>query len=312
MADAAAVGEATHGDGGDHGAEPSRSPLFEAEHAARYERQQLIGCYEREHSCRLAVLIGQLAPFSVTAFEDLLFDADPAEDLHLILDTPGGDGETAIRLVRQVQSRCRKFIVIVPNQAKSAGTLLALGADRILMGPTGDLGPIDPQLLMKDGSRAAAKAIVAAADRAEQIVRHRPEDLALQALLLQDLNALKIQQARDALSRADSLLREALESRNGSSAEEVDELAPRLKHLLIDEPPTHGAVIPANTARDHGMPVSVINPNSPQWRSVWRLWTRYYALAADYVFEGSFASRIHRLREADPTRTLRRGPVRGG
>jgi membrane-bound ClpP family serine protease len=47
---------------------------------------------------------------------------DPQQNLHLLLDTPGGDGETAIRVVRSAQARCRELTVIVPNQAKSAGT----------------------------------------------------------------------------------------------------------------------------------------------------------------------------------------------
>jgi membrane-bound ClpP family serine protease len=34
----------------------------------------------------------------------------------------------------------------VPRQAKSAATLIAIGADEIHMGPLGELGPIDPQL----------------------------------------------------------------------------------------------------------------------------------------------------------------------
>lgn len=293
MADAAAVGEVVLGEGERRQAPPSRSPLFEAEHAARYERQLLIRGYESTYSCRLAVLSGQLAPFCITAFEELLFDADPSQDLHLMLETSGGDGESAIRLVRQAQSRCRELTVIVPNQAKSAGTLLALGADRILMGPTSDLGPIDPQLLMKDGSWAAAKAIVAAATRAEKVIRRRPDDLMLQAFLLQDLSALKIQQARDALSRADSLLQEALESRSSGTDESGGDLVPRLKHLLIDEPPTHGAVISAETAESHGMAVEQADSSGAQWRAVWQLWTRYYALAAQYVFEGSFASRVY-------------------
>ena len=38
-----------------------------------------------------------------------------------------------------------KFVVAVPRKAKSAATLLALGADEIHMGLMSELGPIDPQ-----------------------------------------------------------------------------------------------------------------------------------------------------------------------
>src|SRR5262249_17470124 len=41
--------------------------------------------------------------------------------------------------------------VIVPDFAKSAGTLMALGADQIVMGDTSELGPIDPQVILNDG-----------------------------------------------------------------------------------------------------------------------------------------------------------------
>jgi ClpP class serine protease len=49
-------------------------------------------------------------------------------------------------MLRAVHSRCRRLVVVVPDQAKSAATLIALGADEILMGPASDLGPIDPQI----------------------------------------------------------------------------------------------------------------------------------------------------------------------
>src|SRR5207249_7534010 len=40
----------------------------------------------------------------------------------------------------------RKLRVLVPNVAKSAATILALGADKILMGYCSEIGPIDPQV----------------------------------------------------------------------------------------------------------------------------------------------------------------------
>lgn len=106
------------------------------------------------------VLIDALFPPSVALLEETLYDANSDEDLHIVLGTPGGDGETAIRLIRQAQSRCRELTVVVPDQAKSAGTLFVLGADHICMGPTSDLGPVDPQFLLSDGSLAAGKAII--------------------------------------------------------------------------------------------------------------------------------------------------------
>ena len=123
-----------------------------------------------------------------------------------MLYTRGGDGETALRLIRQAQSRCREMTVIVPDQAKSAGTLLALGADSIHMGPTSDLGPIDTQLRLPDGSPVAARAIIAAVEEAERRIDQNPTTYPLHVSLLSDLTALKVQQARDAMDRAGDLV----------------------------------------------------------------------------------------------------------
>lgn len=276
----------------DEPATGARTPLFEARHAPRYERQRLIREYQVGHECRLAVLMGPLLPDSITLFEELLFDADPGADLHLMIDTPGGDGESAIRLVRQAQSRCRRLTLIVPNQAKSAGTLLALGAHEILMGPTSDLGPIDPQFLLPDGSWASAKAIIQAVEHAEREVKEDPDTFPLHAALLVDLTALKVQQARDAIARTDSQIKQALTSCPNRDEQEADALAKRLKDVLVTEPASHGAVISAAEARNAGLPVPDIDLSGGQWRLIWRLWTKYFALEEDIIYEGAIASHV--------------------
>ena len=280
------------------GLEQDRSPLYEAEHAPRYERQRLIRAYQQEYNCRLVVLIDALFPASITLFEETLFDADPSQDLHILLATPGGDGETAIRLVRQAQSRCKELTVVVPDQAKSAGTLLAVGAHHILMGPTSDLGPVDPQFLLPDGSLAPGKAIIAAVDEAERRIQENPETYPLHASLLSDVSALMVQQARSALARASDQLREALECQPDRPPEDVQRLVSGLEDPLIGNPQSHQAIISAGVARDTGLPVEEADPSGAQWRVIWQLWTKYAMLGAlgmpssVRIYEGQTASRI--------------------
>lgn len=49
-----------------------------------------------------------------------------------------------IRLVKLIRSYCKKFSVIIPFRAQSAGTLISLGADEIIMGRLAELTPVDP------------------------------------------------------------------------------------------------------------------------------------------------------------------------
>ena len=268
-----------------------RSPLFEAQNSPRYERQQLIRQYQQVYNCRLVVMIDTLFSRSVTLFEEVLYDADPQQDLHVLLSTPGGDGETALRLIRQAQCRCKDLTVVVPDQAKSAGTLFSLGADRIYMGPTSDLGPVDPQFLLS-GSLAAGKAIIAAVEEAEHRVQANPQTYPIHASLLGDITALMVQQARDALKRADGQLTEALACVSRRSAEEIDQMARQLRGPLLDDSQSHGAAISMQEAVKLGLPVEQAEPGDDRWESVWRLWTKYVALNVEFAYEGETASHV--------------------
>jgi hypothetical protein len=270
---------------------PEQSPLFHAEQADRYDRQRLITAYQDAFGCRLVVLVDNIFPYAVTLFEELIYNADPTQDLHLLLNTQGGDGETAVRLARAAQSRCREFTVIVPDMAKSAGTILALGAHHIIMGPISDLGPIDPQFQMANGSLAGAKDIIAAVDDATAKVQEAPDTYPLHASLLSDVTGLMVQQARAALARTDDLLAEALRTNPDRSAEEVETLASALHEPLIEQPKSHGAIFGPGEAAAAGLPVVSADPASLQWQLVWRLWAKYFALF-QRVYEGERASKL--------------------
>lgn len=240
----------------------------------------------------MVVLIDALFPPSVALLEETLYDANSDEDLHIVLGTPSGNGETAIRLVRQAQSRCRELTVVVPDQAKSAGTLFVLGADHICMGPTSDLGPVDPQFLLSDGSLAAGKAIIAAVEDAERRIEATPQTYPLHASLLADISALMVQQARDALARAGDQIREALACVESRNNEQLDILVDTLKGPLIGEAQSHLTTISAVDAHGFGLPVGVLSSENQQWKDIWRLWTKYMVLNAVQIYEGAVASYV--------------------
>jgi ClpP class serine protease len=237
-------------------------------------------------------VVDQIFSYGVMYFEDLLFNASPDRDLHLMLWSPGGDGEVAVRLVRSAQARCRELTVIVPDIAKSAATLLILGADQILMGPTSDLGPVDPQFPMGEYDLVSAKDIISAVDRALADVADRPDTYPIHSALLADVNSLQVERARSALARTDDLLKEALRSNPRRTPEQVAELATRLHEPLIVAPKDHAAIFSAQDAQDAGLPVTICDPASDQWRRIWQLWMHYYALFPVRAYEGQMASQV--------------------
>lgn len=66
--------------------------------------------------------------------------------LDLILHSPGGSLEAAESMVLYLRSKFDDIRVIVPHMAMSAATMIACGANKIVMGKHSFLGPIDPQI----------------------------------------------------------------------------------------------------------------------------------------------------------------------
>lgn len=74
----------------------------------------------------------------------LLLPSRPVEKLDIFLCSNGGAGTVPWRLVSLFREFAKTFNVLIPYRAYSAASLLALGADEIVMHPFGELGPIDP------------------------------------------------------------------------------------------------------------------------------------------------------------------------
>lgn len=64
--------------------------------------------------------------------------------IDLFLHSNGGNGIVPWRLVTLLRKYSKKLSVLIPHRAFSAATLIALGADEIVMHPMGMLGPVDP------------------------------------------------------------------------------------------------------------------------------------------------------------------------
>jgi hypothetical protein len=75
------------------------------------------------------------------------YPGDPSEEtIDLVLDTFGGSLDSAFKTMLFVSRFAKRLRVFVPRRAKSAGTLMAIGADELFMSPFAELGPLDTQI----------------------------------------------------------------------------------------------------------------------------------------------------------------------
>jgi hypothetical protein len=109
------------------------------------------------------VMKAPVAPVAL-AYDDLLPITDQLQNLNgkaldMILETGGGSGETAEDIVRILRSKFESVAFIVPGIAKSAGTIMVMSGDEILMDANSALGPIDAQI-QYEGKQFSAEALL--------------------------------------------------------------------------------------------------------------------------------------------------------
>src|SRR3989338_6471125 len=115
-------------------------------------RTDLIKKLETERNSRvISYVTGDRTPFAtkiagdvVPLLGDLLDSIGKVKKISLFLYTSGGDMLAPIRIVKLIRNHCDSFEVLVPYKAHSAGTLICLGADTIVMGKLSELTPVDP------------------------------------------------------------------------------------------------------------------------------------------------------------------------
>jgi ClpP class serine protease len=85
--------------------------------------------------------------------EGILQKIDISKGFALVVSSPGGDGLAAERIINicRSYSGTGDYWAIVPAKAKSAATMICFGSNKILLGTTSELRPVDPQVAVQEG-----------------------------------------------------------------------------------------------------------------------------------------------------------------
>lgn len=98
----------------------------------------------------ISASIGLHEEFAIEALIDELSSSGLGDHkLMLLLNSPGGVLHSSFKVARAVRNYFRGIEVYVPHMAASGGTLIALAADKIIMGVMSQLSPLDPQIYYK-------------------------------------------------------------------------------------------------------------------------------------------------------------------
>ncbi|WP_207719700.1 SDH family Clp fold serine proteinase [Phyllobacterium pellucidum] len=198
--------------------------------------------------------------------EKLAARPEKKQAIAIFLTTPGGQAEAVEKFVEVVRHHYKLVYFVVPVVAMSAGTIFCMSGDKIFMDYSSSLGPIDPQVLDREG-----KYLVPALghlDKLNEMIQKSKQNtispVEFQWMMNQDLAMLRFyEQARD-LSEA--LLKRWLvqykfkdwtvhKRRNGTPAVTDDdkrERAAEIAKLLSDNSHwhSHGRMIGMQTLKD--------------------------------------------------------------
>lgn len=88
----------------------------------------------------------QISEDSIDHFTEQLDKIGDTKKISLVLYTRGGNTMAAWSIVNLIKQFCDEFEVIIPSKAYSSGTLISIGANKIIMTKQAALGPIDPSI----------------------------------------------------------------------------------------------------------------------------------------------------------------------
>lgn len=217
----------------------------------------------------------------VNTIEAILQSMDLSNGLALMISSPGGDGMAAERIVKacRAYSGTNEYWAIVPSMAKSAGTMVCFGASKIMMSPTSELGPVDPQIITEgDKGRQVFPAYTILETYKElfngAINATGNVEPYLQQLRRFDSRRVKMIESAIALSSDISVKTLAAKGgmMEGTSHDDIE------KHIEVfinpDHTKNHGRPIYLDECVKCGLNVEEFDPKSELWGYIYELYLR--------------------------------------
>ena len=227
---------------------------------------------------------GTIVDEDATIIENLLKSVDLSKydyQLDLILHSPGGSPTAAEKIILTCRSYAPKsFRVVVPKTAMSAATLISMGADKIVMSETSELGPIDPQMISVIGQQQIARPAAAFIDAyldlvnetKKAIVNHEPPHPYIE--LLRKIDPVWVQVCLKARQLSVTIAKEYLKKYmlNTKDEKAINEIVERF--MKIGEELSHGRVIRGEKVKAYGLDVELIDKNTDIWNLIWEAYLR--------------------------------------
>lgn len=268
-------------------------------------RQDLMRALEQKTKRHLIVYVSSFANHPAALvndgdseiIENILRAYGHIDNLDLLIHSPGGFAESAERIIQVIYTYCDNLRVIVPKQAKSAATMIAMGASEIAMSDTSEIGPIDPQILYSNMGQIAVQSIIKAYNQIKNEIAEKQskgENYDAELVQLSKIDPILLRESNKHMDLAKDiavkLLNRKMFAKKPIAEHDVD------KFLDDSETFSHGRLISWNTARDKlGLKIVHEDKFGTEWKLIWEIYIRAVTAVGQHKFANLIEDKNHSL-----------------
>jgi|SRR3989344_3883304 len=223
-------------------------------------------------------------------------DLQPESSLALILVSSGGEQIATWRIANILRNYCNNLIIVVPSRCASAATLLALSAEKILLGPAGFLTAIDTSLTHPLNPRPNGRGLPSrvSVDQISRIkefldtdLKNYPGTKSTSEILFANIHPVVFAELQRASNLSKMIAKNMMQLRTNAPSEEDRN---RIADMLNDSYPTHGYPIVLKEAQKIGLPAE---PTPPDLNPLlWEL-VKMYSLASKKIITNITPTYFH-------------------
>ena len=248
-------------------------------------RQRLIHRIEHERKRRLVTYVSNVEHPAVQIdlndahnLETCFRAPSEFKPIDLLIHSPGGQADAAERIISMARSYSgNDFRVVVPSYAKSAATIIALGADAVVMSDGSELGPIDPQFILttpQGNTRRAAASFVEHRNELLEKIRdgaQKQEPIQGYLQMLSQVDGPFVKECERAMNLSKEMAKKWLKAhmmkgQNDTEIQKaVDEFSDPSRTL------SHGRMIDYKQAKSVGVEIEYIPKESELWEVILEL-----------------------------------------
>lgn len=201
------------------------------------------------------------------------------EKLDVLIYSRGGAIDVPWRLNSAFRRTAAEWDALIPFRANSSATLLTLGADKIVLGRHGELGPIDPTLEVRSGGPAGAVQATVSVEDVMAFPKFATERFELEGesakvaafnRLVDRVDALMLGNMYRTHSHIRYLADKMLRSRGDALGEEAIKM---IVATLAEKVYAHGHAVGLDEAKDIGLHVESAAPELDE--AMWQLLSVY-------------------------------------